>query len=214
MRCVCNRDPVKYWEAMFRLFCFTALLMCPFASARADFINGSIVFNISTRNMEGSLTDAIDFADLSSSSGSDGFEYFPQGISWGNFRIEARDASGDKLCITSPEFGTFIGDITSDTYVPIPNTSNSAFRGIYASGTFTPGTNSFFDGMLTSYAAELTLPLSYTNGSLAGTSLAFSMYQAVPEPSGVALISLLATVLGIARVRYGRRSAGGTVTAE
>lgn len=197
---------------MLRFFCLSALLLCPFASARAEFINGSIVFNISTRAMEGSLTDAIDFADLTSFSGSDGFANFPAGISWGDFRIEARDASGDKLCITNAEFGTFIGDITSDTYVQIPGTTNSAFRGIYASGTFTPGTNSFFDGMLTSYDAELTLPLSYTNGSLAGTSLAFSLYQAVPEPSSVVMLSVLATVLGIGKLRRGRKQA--TVAAD
>lgn len=178
---------------MFRSFCLVTLMAASISQARGEFINGSIDFIINEKSAVGTISDAIMFADLESGTGSGGFATFASGVPWGNFTINAHDSGSQPLLITSENFGTFSGAVTSDQLIPV---GGSIFRNILAEGMFTPGNHSFFDTFSGTYAASISLPLSSTGGALAGSSMAFSVYQAVPEPSGVVAIAAIAMFFG------------------
>ena len=194
---------------MFRSFCLVTLMAASISQARGEFINGSIDFNINQKSPVGSISDAIMFADLESGTGSGGFATFESGVPWGNFTINAHDSSSQPLLITTEGFGTFSGAVTSDQLNPV---GGSIFRNILVEGIFSPGNHSFFDTFSGTYAASISLPLSSTGDAIAGSSMAFSVYQAVPEPSGVVAIAALAMFFGGRRLY--RKSDRGDLQVE
>ena len=194
---------------MFRSFCLVTLMAASISQARGEFINGSIDFIINQKSAVGSISDAIMFADLKSGTGNEGFESFESGVPWGNFTINAHDSSSQPLLITSDDFGTFSGAVTSDQLNPL---GGSIFRNIVVEGMFIPGNHSFFDTFSGTYTASISLPLSSTGDAIAGSSMAFNVYQTVPEPSGVVAIAALAMFFGGRRLY--RKSDRGDLQVE
>jgi hypothetical protein len=186
-----------------RIFLLSALLVSAVSNsiAFADYMSGSVAFDSVKTPGTGSLNQSITFSNLLSSTGRGGFfSNLPIGTAWGNFSLSTAPATGSTIFVSNADFGTFSGIVTSDTSEFSKLASvNSFFRLVTIAGTWTPGSNSLFNGFTSNHRAELTISFNRgnTDDPALNGSITFQSYgTAVPEPStfmfaGTALVGLV-----------------------
>ena len=184
-----------------RIFLLSALLVSAVSNsiAFADYMSGSVAFDSVKTPGTGSLNQSITFSSLFSNSSRGGFfTNLPIGTAWGDFSLSTAPATGSTISVANADFGTFSGIVTSDTTEF--SQFNSFFRLVTVAGTWTPGSNSLFNGFTSDHRAELTISFNRGNtyNPALNGSITFQSYgaAAVPEPStfafaGTALVGLI-----------------------
>lgn len=184
-----------------RIFLLSALLVSAVSNsiAFADYMSGSVAFDSVKTPGTGSLNQSITFSSLFSNTSRGGFfTNLPTGTAWGNFSLSTAPSTGSAISVANADFGTFSGIVTSDT-TEFPQ-FNSFFRLVTIAGTWTPGSNSLFNGFTSNHRADLTIAFNRGNtyNPALNGSITFQSYgaAAVPEPStfafaGTALVGLI-----------------------
>ena len=111
---------------------------------------------------------------------------------------------GDSYTFSSPTFGTFLGTVVSDTPSNLSG-SGAGSRTLDLSGTFTPGTNSHYEGDTTT-VTNTYLQIAYDRnvGGTVNAAWSLDTTQAeVPEPASIAIFALGA--VGFATQRWRRK---------
>ncbi len=163
-----------------------------FSSAHAAFI-GSQEFDLTFTPPTGDLGVAFTLSSVESATNSTGdFTGLPQGTIWGNFSLNAFNATGMNLVITNPDFGTFSGTVMGDTGEVFLNPS--FFRNLSVTGTFTPGSNAIYGGDSDTVSADLSITITRANeaSAIGGGLTLVTSESTVPEPSSIALLGLAA----------------------
>ena len=171
-----------------RIFLLSALLVSAVSNsiAFADYMTGSVAFDSVKTPGTGSLNQSITFSNLTSNASRGGFfTNLPVGTAWGDFSLSTAPSTGSTISVSNADFGTFSGIVTTDS--PEFQISNSFFRFVTIAGTWTPGSNSLFNGFTSNHSAELSI--AFTRGNTYNPalngSITFQSYGAapVPEPS-------------------------------
>jgi len=118
--------------------------------------------------------------------------------------LNAFDSTGQVINLTDPSWGTFLGTITYDTGA-VPQ-GPGFFRAVQMSGTFTPGSNSFYNSETDVMSASLGLTfIKTTRNSVIGGGWVMETQPMshTPEPSTVVLAGL--GILGVAFRRWKSR---------
>jgi hypothetical protein len=200
--------------------CLFAVALCSLVStpAYADYINGDIGFDpgIDLFDVNG---DGFNFGDLRgeflisnvetgiSKSGFFKDVNFPRNTPWGDFYIKQHGTMlGTSINISNADFGSFSGTVVIDTISANPASGNPtgfADRDLFFVGSWSPGTNTLFNGFRNT--VDTTIRLSLITFKL-GERQIFNADMlltttAVPEPCS----ALIAGVLAGAHVYRRRR---------
>jgi hypothetical protein len=198
------------------LLSIAAAMFFSSASCKADFIVGSVGFNVEVEPVTGALEDGFHITDLSSKKGRTGFfadVAFPTMTPWGNFDILDYSMVGQSIDVSNPDFGDFNGTVTSDILQRVDlldPTSRVVDRQLTFAGTWLPGTNPKFVGYMNPVIAEIKFALTTTAGhpdAVLGGSMVFAAHgQAVPEPGTLVFLTAAGAAVQLRR-RLRRKSA-------
>jgi len=110
---------------------------------------------------------------------------------------------GDFYSFSSPTFGTFLGKITGENFNNLTG-PGAGQRSLDFTGTFSPGSNSHYEGDTTSLEnALLQISFSRNAGGTVNASWSFdtTASKPVPEPTSIAIFGLSALGLAFRRLR-------------
>jgi hypothetical protein len=191
-----------------------AMFFCSTA-CKADFIIGSVGFNVEIEPVTGLLDGSFHITDLSSKKGRTGFfndVSFPSATPWGNFDIADFSMVGQPITVSNTDFGAFNGSVISDVIQrldPLNPTSRVVDRQLTFSGTWLPGTNPKFIGYTDPVISEIKFTLTTTGGhpnaALNGSMVFAAHGQAVPEPGTLVFLTAAGAAVQLRR-RLKRKS--------
>lgn len=197
------------------LLSIAAAMFFSTASCKADFIVGSVGFNVEIQPVSGFLEDSFHITDLSSKKGRTGFFHdvsFAPTTPWGNFDIADFSMVGQPITVSNADFGAFNGTVISDVIQrldPLVPTSRVVDRQLTFSGTWLPGTNPNFIGYTDPVIAEIKFTLTTTGGhpyaALNGSMVFAAHGQAVPEPGTLVFLTAAGVAVQLRR-RLKRKS--------
>lgn len=197
------------------LLSIAAVMFFSSATCKADFIIGSVGFNVEIEPVTGLLDGSFHIIDLSSKKGRTGFfndVSFPTSTPWGNFDIADFSMAGQPITISNTDFGAFSGSVITDVVQrvdPLNPTSRVVDRQLTVLGTWLPGTNPHFIGYTDPVVAEIKFTLTTTGSTLDAAlngSMVFAAHgQAVPEPGTLVFLTAAGAAVQLRR-RLKRKS--------
>lgn len=192
----------------------TALILSS-SVCHADFIVGSVGFNIEVEPVTGALEGELQVSELRTKKARSGFfadVAFPQFTPWGDFTIGSFSMAGSPISISNADFGSFDASVIRDTVAyadPANPLSKVVGRNMSFLGTWIPGTNPLFVGYTNPVEAEIAFTLTTTNdisGSVLNGAIVFAARgEAIPEPGSVLFLSASAVAVQLRR-RFKRRT--------
>ena len=194
--------------ALVVMSCANAMAGVWLSNDRAGSVSGAYdSFTPTTGDMSGSLTvvDALYNAGASSRLGA--FAGIietgpPAGLVWlGTYNFDALGSTvGDAYVFTSSTFGNFTGTITAESSFMASALTGTGNRTLDFTGTFTPGSNTHYEGDSTSIEAA-TFQLAFSRNDGGSINVAWSLDTNVPEPTSIAIFAFGAVGFAVRRFR-------------
>lgn len=174
-----------------------SLFAAPYSS-----LGGSVADGLVMNNTPGSsLNLALHTNNYSTAGNNEGdFENIGAVTLWSTpFTVQAYDATGQAINLSSAQWGTFNGTVVGDSGQI--SLGPSFYRFVTAQGTFTPGSDPFYNGE--THVMDATLSYSFTKATAsAAIGGSWSMQtSSSPEPSTIVLAGLAGVAVVIQRWR-------------